>query len=82
MFVNKKVVVGSLFLVLCVWDCLIVGENLHFVIEINDMAFYSKTTQFNTSMHTTAKVCFAMHNFDKSMQQPRKLDVIEVGQGK
>ena len=82
MFVNKKVVVGSLSLVLCVWVCLIVGENLHFVIEINDMAFYSKTTQFNTSMHTTAKVCFAMHNFDKSMQQPRKLDVIEVGQGK
>lgn len=82
MFVNKKVVVGSLFLVLCVWDCLIVGENLHFVIEINDMAFYSKTTQSNTSMHTAAKVCFAMHNFDKSMQQPRKLDVIEVGQGK
>ena len=77
MFVNKKVVVGALFLVLSVWDCLIVGENLHFVIEINDMAFYSKTTQFNTSMHTTAKVCFAMHNFDKSMQQPRKLDVIE-----
>ena len=53
-----------------------------FVIEINDMAFCSKTTQSNTSMHTTAKVCFAMHNFDKLMQQPRKLDVIEVGQGK